>query len=83
MVHYDVNGNTMVSLLCDIYQFDGYLKSVNPPFTDDEVRRAKKPFYDTINASKNNFTKTGEYSKSYNTFRQDGRPLNCDVFDGG
>ena len=48
MGHYDVNGNTMVSLLCDIYQFDGYLKSVNPPFTDDEVRRAKKPLVSHI-----------------------------------
>jgi len=42
MVHYDVNGNTMVSLLCDIYQFDGYLKSVNHPFYRWWSKKSKK-----------------------------------------
>jgi len=63
---------------CGQYQFSGYDNNNNPQYTDDEVR-AMEYFCDgVINASKNNFTKSKNITKTY-SIRADGRPRSCAV----
>ena len=69
-------------VLCGKYTFDGYSKTINPQYSDDEVRMADYSFYGTMNVSKNNFTTTGNLSKSCE-YRADGRPRSCAVNQNG
>jgi hypothetical protein len=90
---YDENGNiirlnfysisiTGQVVLCGSYTFAGYTETDNPQYSGDEVRMAEYPFYGTTNNSKNNFYSTGNYYKEYE-YREDGRPRNCIVREGG
>jgi hypothetical protein len=75
----DPKGNIVV---CGEYVFEGYGRSVNPQYSDDEVRIADYSFYGTMNTSKNNFTAIGNLSKLYE-YRTDGRPRTCAVSQNG
>ena len=75
----DLKGNIV---LCGEYVFEGYSKSVNPQYSNDEVRIADYSFYGTLNSSKNNFTSIGNLSKLYE-YRTDGRPRICTVNQNG
>ena len=67
---------------CKGYRFENYDNMVNPQYADDEVRMMEYSFDGIVNASKNNFTSVGIYSKNYE-YRKDGRPRSCAVNQNG
>ena len=71
-----------VSILCEVLSYKEYDNKINPAYSDDEVRIliSSESF---LNTAKNNVISASEkYLKSH-TYRNDGRPLSCKVFDGG
>jgi hypothetical protein len=93
LAHYDVfaydeNGNLLQldfynihqgkTYHCGQYQFSGYDNKNNPQYADDEARTMEYFGNGVINASKNNFTKNKNITKTY-TYRADGRPSSCIV----
>lgn len=67
---------------CGQFNFINYSKSINPLYTDDEVRIMEFEMDALLNTSINNFTRIGDYSKSYE-LRPDGRPSSCTVHQAG
>jgi hypothetical protein len=67
---------------CSTKGFSNYSQTINPQYSEDEIRLMDNSFDGVINASKNNFINTGIYSKKYE-YRADGRPRTCLVYQNG
>lgn len=78
---YSINLNGK-PVLCSIYRFNDYDQMTNPQYADDEIRSMQFSFDGVINASKNNFSNVGIYTKSYE-YRTDGRPRSCEIKQNG
>ena len=78
---YSYQGNAK---LCVVDAFQDYLPSVNPQYSEDEIRLVSNDpqFYGTLNSCKNNFSATDKFSKVFE-YRKDGRPSGCKVLDNG
>jgi len=89
---YDVNGNLKVfakysvslgyTSYCGGYSYEVYDDHVNPSYSDDEARIL--PGLDALsNTGKNNVISSNHHFSKSHTYRADGKPLSCKIFDGG
>jgi len=89
---YDINGNLRllekygvdrtVTVYCGGFYYSLYDDRVNPAYSDDEARiLVGSDLF--LNTAKNNVISSNQNFSRSHTYRADGRPLSCKVFEGG
>jgi len=73
---YSIDSNTGDTSRCGQLYFKDYYKTVNPLYTNEEIRTTEIEYNGLINSSKNNFFSVAGYTKEYE-YRADGRPRSC------
>jgi hypothetical protein len=89
---YDINGNLKVfskytvnlgfTSYCGGYSYEVYDDQVNPAYSDDEARMLPG-LHDYSNIGRNNVISSNHHFSKSHTYRADGKPLSCKIFDGG
>ena len=79
---YSIDINTGDTSRCGQFYFKDYYKTVNPVYTNEEIRTTEVEYDGLINSSKNNFFSIAGYTKEYE-YRPDGRPRSCMVSYNG